>query len=77
LPIAVAGTLLAVPFPESVVAAIGFAALTWLAWSTVARIAVIPLASPGRAVPIPAELAPGEILDAAGLDSRGHRKESS
>lgn len=77
LPITVTASLLAVPFPGSVAAAIGFAALTWLAWSTDARIAVIPLASPGRAVPIPAELAPGEILDAAGLDSRGRRKEDS
>ncbi|MEX0756469.1 MAG: hypothetical protein WD204_00840 [Acidimicrobiia bacterium] len=75
LPVAVVATVLAVPFPGSVAAAIGFVALTWLAWSTDARIAVIPLASPGRAVPIPAELAPGEILDAAGLDSRGRRKD--
>jgi hypothetical protein len=46
-----------------------------LAWSVDARIAVHPLAEPGTTVPIPPELAPRDILDAAGIDDRGRRKE--
>ncbi len=46
-----------------------------LAWSVDARIAVHPLAEPGTTVPIPPELAPRDILDAAGIDDRGRRKD--
>lgn len=49
--------------------------LTALAWTVDARVAVHPLAEPGTTVPIPPELAPRDILDAAGLDDRGHRLE--
>lgn len=52
--------------------AVGLAAL---AWTVDARVAVHPLAEPGTTVPIPPELAPRDILDAAGLDDRGHRLE--
>ncbi|GIU92903.1 MAG: hypothetical protein KatS3mg011_1809 [Acidimicrobiia bacterium] len=45
-----------------------------LAWSKDARLAVHPLVERGTAVPIPPELVPREILDEAGLDSRGRRK---
>ncbi len=44
-----------------------------LAWTVDARIAVQPLAQPGSTVPIPPELVPREILDAAGIDDRGRR----
>ena len=64
-----------VSWPAAALPVAGFAVLSRLAWSTDARIAVIPLASPGRSVPIPAELTPGEILDAAGIDSRGRKKQ--
>lgn len=64
-----------VPWPAAAVLVVGYLILTRLAWSTDARIAVIPLASPGRRVPIPAELTPEEILDAAGIDARGRRKQ--
>ena len=64
------------PVPVGLGAVAVYSVLTWLSWSVDARIAVIPLASPGKPVPIPPELAPGEILDAAGLDSRGRRKGS-
>jgi hypothetical protein len=74
-PLLAVGSLLVVPLPEAGLSAAGFLLLTWLAWSVDARVAAVPLAAPGRSVPIPAELAPGEILDAAGLDSRGRRKE--
>lgn len=50
--------------------AIGAAAL---AWTVGARIAVEPLARPGSTVPIPPELAPRDVLDAAGIDDRGRR----
>jgi hypothetical protein len=66
-----------VPWPAAAVSFLGFVVLSRLAWSTDARIAVIPLASPGRSVPIPAELTPSEILDAAGIDSRGRKKHQS
>ena len=52
--------------------AVGLAAL---AWTVDARIAVNPLAEPGTTVLIPPELAPRDILDAAGLDDRGRRLE--
>lgn len=85
---AAAGSLLAVrfviPFALVIVAALGdlrvgaLVALTGLAvaalaWTVDARIAVHPLAEPGTTVPIPAELAPRDILDAAGIDDRGRR----
>jgi hypothetical protein len=44
---------------------------TALAWTAGARLAIRPLIERGRAVSIPPELAPGEVLDAAGLDRRG------
>jgi hypothetical protein len=47
------------------------AALAALGWRTGVRLAVRPLARQGTAVPIPPELAPTEILDAAGIDDRG------
>lgn len=74
LPVSTFASVFSVPLPWSPVVAAGFAAATWLAWSSDARVAVIPLATPGRRVPIPAELAPGEILDAAGVDDRGRKR---
>lgn len=62
-------------WPEAVAPVLGFVVLARLAWSTAARVAVVPLAAPGRSVPIPAELTPGEILDAAGIDSHGRKKD--
>lgn len=76
LPVMAITAAIILPLPLGLVAVVVYSVLAWLAWSVDARIAVIPLASPGRSVPIPAELAPGEILDAAGLDSRGRPKES-
>ncbi len=46
-----------------------------LAWTVDVRIAVHPLAEPGTTVPIPPELAPRDVLDAAGIDDRGRRRE--
>lgn len=48
-----------------------------LAWTVEARIAVEPLARPGSTVPIPPELAPRDVLDAAGIDDRGRRTDRS
>ena len=47
----------------------------WLAWTVDARIAVQPIAQPGSTVPIPPELVPRDVLDAAGIDDRGRRRE--
>jgi hypothetical protein len=64
-----------VPTPLWLLPLTGAAAITTLAWTKNARIAVQPLIQRGRQVPIPAELAPSEILDAAGLDDRGRRRQ--
>ncbi len=45
-----------------------------LAWTIAARVAVRPLVETGSRVPVPAELAPHDILEAAGLDERGRRR---
>lgn len=74
LPLLTAATFLVVPFPQALVPAGLFAGLLALAWTSGARLAVHPIAEPGRSVRIPAELAPAEVLDAAGLDERGRRK---
>lgn len=76
LPVLAATAAFVVPLPQAVAGVVFFALLTWLAWTKDARVAVIPLAAPGRSVPIPAELAPEDILDAAGLDARGRRKDA-
>jgi hypothetical protein len=77
LPTLAGVTFLVVPVPAAIGVAAAWAVLARLAWTTGARLAVIPLAAPGHSVRIPPELAPGEILDAAGLDDRGHRKETT
>jgi hypothetical protein len=51
----------------------GAIALAALAWQRGVRLAVRPLARPGRAVPVPPEIVPAEILDAAGIDEHGRR----
>lgn len=43
----------------------------WYAWRPDTKLAVHPVATPGKPVPIPPELAPRDILDAAGLDDSG------
>ncbi len=62
--------------PVGALIALSSVGLVVLAWSVDARIAVHPLAEPGTTVPIPPELAPRDVLDAAGLDDRGRRKET-
>ena len=63
-----------VPFPQALLAIAFSAGLTWLAWSADARLAVQPLTTSGTTVPVPAELTPRDILDAAGLDEHGRRE---
>lgn len=77
VPLLAVTSAVVVPWPPAALPVLGFAVLTRLAWSTEARIAVIPLASVGRRVPIPAELTPEEILDAAGIDTHGRKKDQS
>lgn len=74
LPLLTLAVPLVVPFPGLVLPMAAFGALSALSWTADARLAAVPLAAPGKRVPIPAELAPSEILDAAGLDDRGRRK---
>ena len=56
-----------------VLAVVGVAAGA-LAWTSGVLVAARPLTTKARSVPIPAELTPPEILEAAGLDERGRRK---
>ncbi|MDH3731526.1 MAG: hypothetical protein OES13_10470, partial [Acidimicrobiia bacterium] len=62
------------PFPAAALVLAAGIALSVLAWAPVIHSAAAPLAplrSPGYR--IPPELAPREILDAAGLDEHGRR----
>jgi hypothetical protein len=45
--------------------------IAFLAWHPSVKVAFHPLTEKGTAYPIPPELAPKEILDAAGLDEKG------
>jgi hypothetical protein len=60
--------------PAGVIIGLTSIGLAALAWTVEARIAVHPLAEPGTTVPIPPELAPRDVLDAAGIDDRGRRR---
>ncbi len=50
--------------------------VAYLAWTADARLAVHPLIASERPVPLPPQLVPPEILDAAGLDARGRPKDN-
>ncbi len=75
LPIAGAVAVASSPLAGGIGLAVVVMTLTVLAWHPQTRLAVVPLA-PSR-VPsyrIPPELAPPEVLEAAGLDRRGRRR---
>lgn len=56
----------------------GVVTLTALAWSREALAAAMPpVTAQAGVVPIPPELTPTEVLEAAGLDDRGRRREGS
>ena len=74
-PLALTATAALEGLPLGAIIALTAAGLAALAWTVDARVAVHPLAEPGTTVPIPPELAPADVLDAAGLDDRGRRKE--
>lgn len=74
LPIAVLVAALASGLPVALVILAAGGTIVALAWRAESRLAVRPLLQSGRAVRIPPELAPPEILDAAGLDGRGRRR---
>lgn len=57
----------------TVAAAMGLTVAT-VAWDSSVTRAVVPLVERGSVVPIPPELTPREILDAADLDDKGHRR---
>lgn len=63
--------------PGGAVVAVAGAAVAAVAWTPAARVAVRPLVEAGSRVPVPAELTPSEILDAAGLDERGRPRSTS
>jgi hypothetical protein len=59
-------------WPGALALGAGVTVLTALAWSPDVRQATLsPAAVPADLVPIPPELAPAEVLEAAGLDDRG------
>lgn len=74
-PALVGVSAVAVDVPAALPVMAVFIGISALAWTTDARIAVQPLAEPGKAISIPAELAPRDVLDAAGLDDRGRPME--
>jgi hypothetical protein len=59
------------PVPAAVVSAVTAVVVLALAWNREVRIAFHPPRETGRVFPIPPELAPREILDAAEIDERG------
>ena len=59
------------PLPVAVVSVAIAVAVLWLAWHREVKVAFHPPRETGRAYPIPPELAPREILDAAEIDERG------
>ena len=72
LPVLGIGAAAFLTWPAALVLGSGVAALTALAWSPdVRRATLSPTALPVQLVPIPPELAPQEVLEAAGLDDRG------
>jgi hypothetical protein len=72
LPVLGIGAAAFLAWPAALVLGSGVSALTALAWSPdVQRATLSPTALPVRLVPIPPELAPWEVLEAAGLDDRG------
>ena len=74
LPIAVVLSAVASGLPTGLAILAAGGTVVGLAWRHESRLAVRPLLERGRAVRIPPELAPPEILDAAGLDTRGRPK---
>ncbi len=58
-------------FPATTVAVFAGIAVGTLAWHSSVRNSVHPLVESGSRVPIPPELAPREVLDAAEIDDRG------
>ena len=61
-------------WPSGAVAAAIGVAVSAVAWDASVTRAVVPLVQPGSVVPIPPELAPREVLDAADVDERGKRR---
>lgn len=55
-------------------ALVGAVAVATLAWHESVRNSVHPLVERGSLVPIPPELAPRDVLDAADIDDRGRRR---
>lgn len=74
-PLILAVAAFAAGLPVGALIALAAAGLVALAWTVDARIAVQPLAEPGTTVSIPPELAPRDVLDAAGIDDRGRRRD--
>lgn len=57
--------------PVGLVAAVAAVTVAALAWHPTVATAVRPLTGKGSPVPIPPELAPSDVLDAADIDDRG------
>lgn len=75
LPILGIATAATLPWPGTVLVGVAVTLLTALAWSPDVRQATLsPAALPVNLVPIPPELAPREVLEAAGFDDRGRPK---
>ena len=74
LPLAVVGFAFYGPWPEAVLLVASATGIAWFAWQGETHIATVPLvAERHHTKPVFPELAPPEVLDSAGLDSRGRR----
>lgn len=60
--------------PAAVVASLTAVTVAAIAWRTEVKAAFHPPRETGSTYPIPPELVPGEILDAADIDDRGRRR---
>ena len=72
LPVLGLAAALSLPWPGAVLLGLAVGLLAMLAWSPEVHQATLsPAAVPVNLIPIPPELAPPEVLEAAGLDHRG------
>ncbi len=75
LPIAIVAAAIGLAVPSAALLIGAAAAVTWLAWTSDARVAAGPLVRSHAAVPVLPEMVPPEILEAAGFDPKGRRKD--
>lgn len=74
-PLGIIGAAIGLSWPSAAVLIGVGASVTWLAWTSDARVAAGPLMETRKAIPLLPEMVPAEILDSAGFDSKGRPKD--